>query len=472
MRPRIQVQRTLDYNPSNLKVTNEYYAKYEAISQVLDDSPKILGWVHQDLAKLLKAQQKEGSAGRRCSYASDTVLRILICQIIEGERLRSIVVRIDDSHFLRRFVRVDDGPMMDFTTLCKLKNAIRPETWRKINQALTASAYEAGMISGEALRLDTTAVETNIHWPTDSGLLWDIYRVLARWIRQAREIDPEAVGTGRLQEKVVKRLHTWIARKAGKKKGAGEAVKERYGALIAHIEGILGWAEAVGVKLTAGVETGLYTIEGRLTAERLLEEFAYYEEIGGRVVSQTRRRVMHAEKVPATEKIYSIFEPHTELLKRGRAQKPIEFGHMILIQQVEEKYITDYKVYRKRPVESDLIDPALESHCKLFESNPETLAADKGFYADMPTIRELEEEIGVVSIAKKGKRTREETLRETSPEFKLGQKFRAGIEGTISCLKRALGMTRCLNRGWEHFASTVGMTIFTHNLLILARGYG
>lgn len=472
MRDLIQPQTTIDYNPSSLKITNEYYAKYEAISRVLDENPQILGFVHRDLQRALQGKPRRGSRGRRCTYTSDTVLRILICQIIEGERLRGIVVRIDDSHFLRRFVRIDDGEMMDFTTLCRLRNAIGPETWHRINRALTRSAFEAGAIEGDGLRLDTTAVETNVHWPTDSSMLWDIYRVVARWMRAAREVDPEAVGDGRLQESSVKRLSGWIARKAGKKKQTNPAVKTRYAALIGHIGHLLAWAEEVAEQLSAGITGGFYTLEGACAAQALLEQWRFYEEIGARVMSQARRRVLEGERVPAEEKIYSIFEPHTELLKRGKAQKPVEFGHMVLFQQVEGKYITDYRVFARRPAEPELIDSALETHREQFGAHPSLLAADKGFYRSMGSLKSLEEEIEIVAIAKKGKRTWEETEREHDPLFKLGQRFRAGIEGSISCLKRALGLSRCLNRGWERFVSTIGRAVFVHNLLILTRGYG
>jgi IS5 family transposase len=472
MRELIQPQTTIDYKPSSLKITNEYYAKYEAISQVLDENPQILDYVHRDLQKALREKPRSGNRGRRCRYTSEMVLRILICQVIEGEPLRGIVVRIDDSHFLRRFVRIDDGRMMDFTTLCRLRNAIRPKTWHRINHALTHSALEVGAIEGEALRLDTTAVETNIHWPTDSSLLWDLYRVVARWIHAAREVDPEAVGEGRLQEAVVKRLSGWIARKAGKKKEGGVAVTTRYAALIGHIEHLLGWAEEVAEQLSAGITGSFYTPQGTWEAQGLLERWRYYEDVGACVVSQARRRVLAGETVSADEKIYSIFEPHTELLKRGKAQKPVEFGHMVLLQQVEGKFITDYEVFAQRPSEPGLLDPALEMHREQFGAYPNLLAADKGFYSSMSSLKLLEEGIEVVAIAKKGKRTWEESERERSPLFRIGQRFRAGVEGTISCLKRALGLTRCLNRGWAQFVSTIGLAVFVHNLLILTRGYG
>lgn len=472
MRTRIQPQVTIDYKPSSLAITSQYYAKYEAISQVLDENPEILRRVHGDLKKALETKPRKATSARACRYTSDTVLRILICQVIENEPLRRIVVRIDDSHFLRRFVRIDNGPMMDFTTLCRLGNQIRPETWQQINALLTASAVEAGVIEGTALRLDTTAVETNIHWPTDSSLLWDVYRVMARWMRAARQIDPEATGEGRLQDRVVKRIAGWIARKAGKKRDGSEAVKARYGALIGHIEHVLEWAGEVAAEMSASLKAGVYTVEAICQAQALLESWRYYEQIGGKVVSQARRRVFDGEKVPVQEKIYSIFEPHTELLLRGKAQKPVEFGHMVLVQQVEGKFITDYQVFDRRPSEPELVDAAIETHWDQFGTLPRLLAADKGFYRSMEDIHALEESIETVSIAKKGQRTQAEAEREHSSSFKGGQRFRAGVEGSISCLKRVLGLSRCLRRGWEHFVATIGLAVFGHNLLLLARGYG
>ncbi len=161
-------------------------------------------------------------------------------------------------------------------------------------------------------------------------------------------------------------------------------------------------------------------------------------------------------------------KPHTELLKRGKAGKPIEFGHMIQIQQVKEKFITDYGVYEKKPVEPELLATALVSHRSLFGVNPSCLTADKGYF-ERETVDALEQQIETVSIAKKGKRTPAQTAREHDPIFRHAQRFRAGVEGTISYLKRVLGLSRCFTKGWTHYQSTIGASIFTHNLLILAR---
>lgn len=160
----------------------------------------------------------------------------------------------------------------------------------------------------------------------------------------------------------------------------------------------------------------------------MAQEMAHYRHLALRVIHQATRRVLWGEPLSNNEKIFSIFEPHTELLKRGKAGKPIEFGHY-----------------------------------------PATVAADKGYYENMAAIRSTGEKVELVSIAKKGKRSKEKSMHQADPEFRFAQRFRAGIEGTISYLKRILGLFRCFTKGWEHFVSTVGATIFTHNLLILAR---
>ena len=463
MRTKINPQHELDFQPSNLKLTNEYYEKYEAVSTILDENPRIVGLVHEDLKDALESNAARDRDGGSFRYTSDTALRVLVCQIIEGLSLRGIVIRIDDSHCLRRFVRIFDGPMMDFTTLCKLKNCIRPATWKKVNRVLAGHAVREALIDGEQLRLDTTAVETNIHWPTDSSLLWDTYRVLARLIEQAREIDPRAVGQRRLQTKKAKRLYTKISRKA--RPGSMKTLKPLYDSLIQLVVNICRWADDVQRKFESKGRKGHFAP----VAEDIAQELAHYRRLGLRVVDQASRRALDGEQVPNDEKLFSIFEPHTELLKRGKAAKPIEFGHMMQIQQVPGKFITDYDVFEKKPVEHELLQHALDRHKKLFGHYPQTVAADKGYYESMATIEELSEVIEVVSIGKKGRRNEQETLRESDPGFRLAQRFRAGVEGTISFLKRILGLFRCFNKGWEHYVSTVGASIFTHNLLILTR---
>jgi IS5 family transposase len=438
------------------------------VSTVLDQVPETIDLIHRDLGKALKNVNRESRRrGRQFTYTSEHVLRILICQAVEGDSLREIVVRIDDSNFLRRFVRIDDGPMMDYTTFCNLKNSIRNDTWKAVNRCLAEYAVHSELIEGEKLRLDTTAVETNIHWPTDSTLLWDVYRTLDRLIRQAREIDPGAVGTRRLQARRAKRLQQKISRRAANKGRSAQQLKPLYMQLIRMVEDLFGWARSV--RQTLAERKRFDSVLEAAKAAAIVQQIDHFILLGEQVVDQARRRVLESERVPNEEKLFSIFEEHTELLKRGKAGKDVEFGHMIQIEQVDGKFITNYDVFDKKPAEHQLVTSALKSHKKLFGEYPDTLAADKGYYESMAVVERLENKVAMVSIGKKGRRTFEESEREHDPLFRLAQRFRAGIEGTISFLKRMLRLARCFNKGWEHFVSTIGQTIFAHNLLVLAR---
>ena len=472
MRSKRDTQGSLDFQPSNLKITNEYRERYARVSAILDANPRILDLVHEDLKEAIESEHKAArQEGRRCTYTTENALRAILCQVIEGESLRVTCIRIDESDSLRRFVRIDHGPMMDFTTLDRFKNAVRLETWRKVNKELGVFGIEEELVTGERLRVDTTTFETNIHYPTDSSLLWDVYRVLARLIERIRELDPDVVGDRRLQTCRAKKLHVWLARKAARKGTKNPQVQDRYAALMGLVAAVLAWSADIAEALRRKCRKARSSRScATLLDSRLVEQMNEFRELGERVVDQARRRVLEEEQVPSDEKLYSIFEPHTELLKRGKAGKPIEFGHMVFLQQTGEKFIADFDVFDKKPVEYKLIDSALERHERLFGQLPSILAADRASYESMDKIRELEKKIDVVAIGKMGPKTERDDERERSMAFKVGQAFRAGIEGSISFLKRVFRMYRCFNKSWEHYRATVGAIIVAHNLLILARG--
>lgn len=465
MRCKIEPQGRLSFRRASLKVTNEYYKRYEDISSILDGTPEILAAVHKDLEKPLGSTSVKDAEGRRCRFTSNTVLRALVVMRCEGLSLRQVTIRIDDSEFLREFIGIYDGPMLDYSTLCRLRNSIRPDTWKRVNELLARYAVDSAKITGAELRLDTTAVETDIHHPTDSALLWDVYRVLARWIERARELHPDLVGTKRLHKKQAKRLATKISRLSRRKKPRA-SLQEPYEALISRVSSILEWAWCLAPALRE-CPKAMSVLDAAYTSA-IAQELETYVKLGARVIDQAQRRILLGEQVPNDEKIFSIFETHTELLKRGKVNKEIEYGHMIQIQQVPEKFITDYSVFEKKPVEHTLLKQAIESHKSLFGKYPEVLAGDKGYYKSMAALAKVGKKVRTVAIGKKGKRTTAETEREHDAVFKKAQRFRAGVEGTISFLKRCLRLDRCLPKGLDHFIANVGIAVFAHNLLKLA----
>ena len=325
-----------------------------------------------------------------------------------------------------------------------------------MNRVLAEYAKEQEKISSEKLRLDTTVYETNIHYPTDSSLLWDSFRTLARLLQQIQQELPQLALKHRFHINKVKKLTYFITRNGGSnKKSKRRKVKSTYRKLIERVNWIAEVArEALVILYRTGYEAEL---------------LAHYLPIVEKIINQAEQRVFQGVMVDADEKVYSLFEEHTELLKRGKAGKPIEFGHKVLIAQTGEKFIHHYQVFPKRQEDKDLIEPTLKAHKQLFGTGPDLLATDKGFYENMRQIVKLEENIVTVSICKKGRRNPQEYERERTEEFKDGQRFRAGCEGSISVLKRVFNLGRCLFKGFKNYAASVGCAVFCHNLILLTR---
>ena len=288
-----------------------------------------------------------------------------------------------------------------------------------------------------------------------------------------RSLDGDLVDSRRLQCRKVKRLVQKIGRRSrGRTTNAEarkEALKPLYTQLITLVHKLNMWCEDIIRDSVGNLARQVYPDVLRNLIAECMGDMLHFRRLTDQVMQQAHQRVIEGRQVPNDRKLFSIFEPHTELLIRGKAGKPIEFGHMIQIQQVEGKFITHYDVFPHKPVEHELVEPAIERHRKLFGSYPKALTTDKGYYGSREQLATLREKIDLVAINKKGKRSKEEAQRESDPFFRHAQRFRAGVEGTISYLKRTLGLARCYAKGWTHYASTVGATIFVHNLLILIR---
>ena len=452
MRTKMSNEQYLNFaGESSLQIVNEYREKYEALSAILDDNLNLLLPAHQDWVELLSTSQ-EGRDG----YTSEQLLRTLVVMFLEGKSYRNTVVLIDNSEFLQYFVRLGVKETMDFTFLNKAYNALRSTTLDTMNEILTGYAITEEMISGEKQRMDTTVYETNIHYPTDSSLLSDSFRTLSRLVSNLQKELPQLNLRHRFHDKKVKQLATFIARNASSKsKSTQRKVKQKYAKLIQRVR----WIHGVGKQACEKAFAAGYDVPG----------LSHYLPLVEQIVEQAEKRIIKGEKVPPDEKLYSLFEEHTELIVRGKAGKAIEFGHKILIAQTGEKYIHHYKVMERRIEDKELLLPAIEAHKEMFGDYPEVLSTDKGFYESMKQIVSLEAKITTVSIAKKGRRNQVEYERETSEEFIDGQRFRAGSEGSISVLKRAFKLGKCFFKGFKNYAASVGFAVLCHNLVLLTR---
>src|ERR1700688_2554862 len=250
------------------------------------------------------------------------------------------------------------------------------------------------------------------------------------------------------------------------RQGAGSQHTAAYRALIAIVE------EVVASARKALDDTAAMRAKDPLTAlniKALREEIAHYCNLGTRVIGQARRRVLDGEQVPTAEKIYSIFEPHTDLIKRGKVQTPIEFGHKVFLAESAHGLITQYEVLDGNPVDEQHVVVSLERHKQTFGYVPELYGSDRGFFSEKDVTSCKQQGVKVVCIPQRGgTKTPEREAYEKTREFKDGQRFRAGIEGRISVLFRGRGMKRCLAEGRERFELWVAAAVLANNLMKIA----
>ena len=430
------------------KVVRDYRARYRTISQVLDKNPEILDLVDRDLRKLSQGDRK----GRKGDFTSENILRALIVQDVEGLPFREAVIRIGGDGFLQDFVRTRKKAVMDYSFLDKSSLAIRPETWKRVNELLGRYGVKQGIINPKVIRTDTTVMEANIHYPTDASLLWDTWRVAERLLVRARNIVEESV-PHRFHTRKIKKLYLFITRYSSSPSAKRQGkVQESFRTLIERVE----WIVAIAADFCEAFGSA-NQIELAATALELRSFLPSMQK----VVAVARRVQIVRETVPASEKVFSIFEPHTELIKRGKRNKPVEFGHKVLLCETAEKFITDYEVYEHQEADCNLTEPVIHRHEKLFGERPVVLAADKGFCPQKNKFEELAKLVKNLAIPQRMQDFMDKLLAQN-------QAFRAGIEGTISGLKRAFRWFRCFFRGFKGFARNVGMGVFCHNLIVLA----
>ena len=437
---------------SEPKIVREHREKYKRIGEILDDNPAILDLADQDL----KSLSLGGRKGREALYTSENLMRAAVVHTIEGESLRGTIVRIGESGDLQDFLRLGNRPVMDYSFLDRALKAIRPQTWQRINEVLAGYAHQKGRIDPSALRADTTVLETAIHYPTDSSLLWDSWRVLSRLLRQGRKLDAELC-PHRFHDRLTKRAHLRIARYArSTTKARRRLVKRSFRELIGRVRWIVGIAKEFCARSRLLCDTAAQAvgaeIEGYLRSVRV-------------VIATAERANLKGETVLASDRVFSLFEPHTELIRRGKTDKPVEFGHVILVAQTRDKFISGYEVMEHRIPDQQLGAVSVENHKRIFGQAPEVLAADKGFNPKEPERTALEQKVGMLAIPRK--------LSDWADVIgSVWQRFRAGIEGSISVLKRVYRLLRCPYRGFKSFEASVGMSIFCHNLVLLARPPG
>ena len=327
--------------------------------------------MRQDLQRGLK----KPDVGRR-GITPEQTLRSLILMRVKNLDYRDLRGRVNDGFTLRSFTQFDSHAVPKHDAFNRAFNRLTPATLAAINQLVVQSAVELGLEDGKQLRVDTTVVETNVHYPTDATLLWDSVRTITRLIDDLDERLPRGVKGFINRTRSARRRMQAIQRMTARQREQQQTPK--YRELIRITEQVVRDAKQA---VSAAKRIRRVDAVTHAAMDEICKQITSFCQWGERVIDQTRRRILQGETVPAEEKLYSIFEPHTDLIKRGKTLKPVEFGHKVFLAESSHGLITDYRVLEGNPVDSEQVQASLDQHQKTFQKAPEDYAADRGFYS-------------------------------------------------------------------------------------------
>ncbi len=427
------------------QIDHVHAREWDAISAILDSVPGALTWVHEDLV----GGPRSPRTGRE-AMSSEQVLRALIVKQLNGFSYEELGFHLEDSLTYRRFCRFGMGQMAPKrSTLQANIKRLKPSTLEMVNRMVIGKAVDRKVENGAKVRIDCTVVDANIHHPTDSTLLRDCVRVLVRLMKRARRWVPTPF-VNHLQ-RVRRRVLEILNAKA-----------HRF--MIPKYREILQLTSHT-LESVKGVIAALGRI-GKPAARRLHGKLLHFRSLAERVVDQTTRRIVRGEKVPAQQKVVSIFEPHADVIVKDRRETL--YGHKVCLAAGSSGLVFDLQTLDGNPSDSTLAVSAVERAAKALGRTPSSVAFDGGFAArqNLTDIRALgvknivfSKHIGFAITEMAHDRTTYQALRN----------FRAGVEATISTLKRAFGLARCTWRGRESFHAYAWSSVLACNLLQFAR---
>lgn len=399
----------------------------------------------------------------RTQTAAEVVLRLLLLKHVRNWSYETLEREVRANLVYRAFTRVGDQKVPDAKTLARLGQVIGPKVIQTLHERVVQLAQEHGVTRGRKLRVDTTVVESNIHYPTDSSLLGDGTRALTRTMKKIEQ------KSGGLKRKIRDRMRSIRKRVLAialstRHKGpdAEERRKKQYRQLLSLTRQTVNQAGKVlaEVKQASGPR--------RRALRSLAESLETMVNRVGQVVKQTRNRIL-AGITKSADKIVSVFEPHTEIIRKGKASKPTEFGKLVKIQEAENQIVTHFEVYATRPADSTLLLPSIRMHQQRFGRVPHTVAADTGFYSQKN--EKAAHALGVKRMAVPNQHSKSVERQRLHRErwFRQGQRWRTGCEGRISVLKRRHGLRRSLYRGFDGMQRWVGLGVIADNLIQIGR---
>jgi transposase, IS5 family len=346
--------------------------------------------------------------------------------------------------------------------------ALGPEVLKQIHERLVQIARHEGVTAGRRMRVDTTVVETDIHHPTDSTLLGDGVRVLTRLMKKVTKIAGAAGTKLRDRSRSVKLRLLEIGRVARAKGPINrDKLKQRYARLLNATSRVVGQAKRFSEEIARGVKRSTNVLQ-QLALEGLRQELDEMRSRVRQVMKQTRARILRGN-TRSEGKLLSLFEPSTEVIRKGKAGKPNEFGKMVKLQEAENQIITDYEVYPRRPCDSDLLLAAINTHQALLGRTPRLVAADAAFYSAKNEVAAKAKGVKRVCIPNRSTKSLERKREQRKRWFRNGQKWRTGCEGRISVVKRRHGLDRCRYKGYVGMNRWVGLGVIADNVVNIGR---
>lgn len=431
--------------------------------QILDDE-KLLNLVYEALVRRHPKSRTRGRLGA----PAEIVLRMLLLKHIRNWSFDVVEREVRPNLLYREFTRVYAGKVPDSKALGRQAMALGPEVIEQIHQRVVEMAVENKVVQGRKMRVDTTVVETNIHYPTDSSLLGDGNRVLTRLMKKVTTL-AGAVGTKmRDRSRSVKLRVLDIARAArSKAPQSQEKLKLAYRKLLESTGRVVGQARRFSQEIADGVKRAAGCMQ-QAALEGLRQEIDAMLPRVKQVIQQTKARVFKGD-THAEGKLFSIFEESTEVIRKGKAGKPNEFGKMVKVQEAENQIVTHFEVYEQRPADSDLLIPSINMHEQRTGRIPDLAAGDAGFYS-AKHVAEAQQR-GVKRVSVPSRSTKSAALRREQKKrwFKKGQKWRTGCEGRISVLKRRHGLNRCRYKGIRGMKRWAGFGVIADNLINIGK---
>jgi IS5 family transposase len=428
------------------------------IDTLLEDEAVI-----ETVAQALEARWPQSRRRGRPGTPAEVVIRMLMLKHLFDWSYDDLEREVRANLVYRMFTRIDAGEVPDSKTILKIARALGPEVIEQLHRQVVEVAKRAGVTHGRRFRIDTTVVETNVHYPTDSSLLQDSVRVLTRTMRRASA----AMGDRRRirdRRRSVGRRILIIGRQA-RSPETRDALVHSYRQLMATTRAVVRDAGTMVRRINQRLRTVSASTASTLTRAR--HQLQQMQPLVRRVLDQTRARLLGGDThVP--DKVLSVFEPHTEAIRKGKIAKPTEFGKLVTIQEAEHQIITAYEVHSTRPADMTLWTPALDRHIAMFDRPPDIAAADRGFASAANEEAAITRGVRRVILPRPGRKTPARRAHERQRWFRRGQRWRVGCEGRISVIKRRHGLRRCRYRGPDGTARWVGLGVIANNLVSTA----